>query len=153
MEFFAFPVLHHIYIYKHRIEVERPEGTRRSYRSSPALKLDKHTYAISGICLTCSSKPLTTKMQQLPWLACSTIFTKYSFRGKTSKQTPATKQGNHHNLKLSSWKLILLPNTERVIYHKHFMLMLDILKKYHHTCPPLNEFSFSKESPIASPHP
>lgn len=118
---FAFPVLPHIYIYKHRIEVKRPKGTLRSYLSSPTLKLDKHTYAISGICLTCSSKTLTTKMQQPPRLASSTVFTKYSFRGKTNKQTPATKQANHHNLKLSSWKLILVPRTQRAIDHKHFL--------------------------------
>lgn len=30
------------------------------------------------------------------------------------------------------------------------MLMLDINKKYLHDCPPLNDFSFSKENPITS---
>lgn len=79
IEFSVFLVLSHIYVYNHRTEVERPEGILRSYCSSPALKLDKYIYAVSGVCLTCSSKLATVKMQQLPQIASSIIFIKYSY--------------------------------------------------------------------------
>lgn len=91
MEFSAFLVLPHIYVYNHRTEVERPEGILRSYCSSPALKLDKYIYAVSAVCLTCSSKPATIKMQQLPQVASSTIFIKYSYQ-KKQKTKPANKK-------------------------------------------------------------
>lgn len=87
----AFLVLPHVYEYNHRTEMERPEGILRSYCSSPALKLDKYTYALNGVCLTCSSKPATIKMQQFLQVASSTIFIKYSYK-KNQKNKPTNKK-------------------------------------------------------------